>query len=480
MNRQCTGYDSANGMSRRQMLSRFGLGLGAVALAELESPLGAAATGPALPALHLAPKAKRVIYLFQSGAPSQIDLFDHKPLLNELHGTELPEEVRRGQRLTSMSGNQASLPLVGSPYKFAQHGESGTWFSELLPHTAAVADQLCMISSMYTEAINHGPAVTFFQTGSQFPGRPSMGAWLNYGLGASNANLPSFVVLISKNEGGQPLISRLWGSGFLPSEHQGVRFRSGEDPVLYLSNPSGIDANSRRAMLHRLRELHELQLERTGDTEIEARIGQYELAYKMQMSIPDVTNMASEPEHIFKLYGEDSREPGTYAANCLLARRLAEQDVRFIQLYHRGWDHHANVPGRLPGKCQQTDQASAALITDLHQRGLLEETLVVWGGEFGRTNYCQGKLAASKFGRDHHPRCFSIWAAGGGIKPGITYGKTDPFSYNVTQDGVHIHDFQATLLHLLGIDHEQLTYKHQGRRYRLTDVHGNVVPEIVA
>jgi hypothetical protein len=480
MNRQCTGYDSANGMSRRQMLSRFGLGLGAVALAELESPLGAAETGPALPALHLAPKAKRVIYLFQSGAPSQIDLFDHKPLLNELHGTELPEEVRRGQRLTSMSGNQASLPLVGSPYKFAQHGESGTWFSELLPHTAAVADQLCMISSMYTEAINHGPAVTFFQTGSQFPGRPSMGAWLNYGLGASNANLPSFVVLISKNEGGQPLISRLWGSGFLPSEHQGVRFRSGEDPVLYLSNPSGIDANSRRAMLHRLRELHELQLERTGDTEIEARIGQYELAYKMQMSIPDVTNMASEPEHIFKLYGEDSREPGTYAANCLLARRLAEQDVRFIQLYHRGWDHHANVPGRLPGKCQQTDQASAALITDLHQRGLLEETLVVWGGEFGRTNYCQGKLAASKFGRDHHPRCFSIWAAGGGIKPGITYGKTDPFSYNVTQDGVHIHDFQATLLHLLGIDHEQLIYKHQGRRYRLTDVHGNVVPEIVA
>jgi len=480
MNRQCTGYDSANGVSRRQMLSRFGLGLGAVALAELESPLGAAATGPALRALHLAPKAKRVIYLFQSGAPSQIDLFDHKPLLNELHGTELPEEVRRGQRLTSMSGNQASLPLVGSPYKFAQHGESGTWFSELLPHTAAVADQLCMISSMYTEAINHGPAVTFFQTGSQFPGRPSMGAWLNYGLGASNANLPSFVVLISKNEGGQPLTSRMWGSGFLPSEHQGVRFRSGEDPVLYLSNPSGIDANSRRAMLHRLRELHELQLERTGDTEIEARIGQYELAYKMQMSIPDVTNMASEPEHIFKLYGEDSREPGTYAANCLLARRLAEQDVRFIQLYHRGWDHHADVPGRLPGKCQQTDQASAALITDLHQRGLLEETLVVWGGEFGRTNYCQGKLATSKFGRDHHPRCFSIWAAGGGIKPGITYGKTDPFSYNVTQDGVHIHDFQATLLHLLGIDHEQLTYKHQGRRYRLTDVHGNVVPEIVA
>lgn len=480
MNRQCTGYDSANGMSRRQMLSRFGLGLGAVALAELESPLGAAATGPALPVMHLAPKAKRVIYLFQSGAPSQIDLFDHKPLLNELHGTELPDEVRRGQRLTSMSGNQASLPLVGSPYKFAQHGESGTWFSELLPHTAAVADQLCMISSMYTEAINHGPAVTFFQTGSQFPGRPSMGAWLNYGLGASNANLPSFVVLISKNEGGQPLISRLWGSGFLPSEHQGVRFRSGEDPVLYLSNPSGIDANSRRAMLHRLRELHELQLERTGDTEIEARIGQYELAYKMQMSIPDVTNMASEPEHIFKLYGEDSREPGTYAANCLLARRLAEQDVRFIQLYHRGWDHHSNLPKSLPGKCQQTDQASAALITDLHQRGLLEETLVIWGGEFGRTNYCQGKLAGSDFGRDHHPRCFSIWAAGGGIKPGITYGKTDPFSYNVTQDGVHIHDFQATLLHLLGIDHEQLTYKHQGRRYRLTDVHGKVVPEIVA
>ena len=480
MNGQCTGYDSANGMSRRQMLSRFGMGLGAMALGELESPLGAASTGPALPGLHLAPKAKRVIYLFQSGAPSQIDLFDHKPLLNELHGTELPEEVRRGQRLTSMSGNQASLPLAGSPYKFAPHGESGTWFSELLPHTAAVADQLCVISSMYTEAINHGPAVTFFQTGSQFPGRPSIGAWLNYGLGASNANLPSFVVLISKGEGGQPLISRLWGSGFLPAEHQGVRFRSGKDPVLYLGNPAGIDANSRRAMLHRLRELHELQLERTGDTEIEARIGQYELAYKMQMSIPEVTNVANEPEHIFKLYGEDSREPGTYAANCLLARRLAEQDVRFIQLYHQGWDHHSNLPGSLPGKCQQTDQASAALITDLYQRGLLNETLVIWGGEFGRTNYCQGKLAGSDFGRDHHPRCFSIWAAGGGIKPGITYGETDPFSYNVVTDGVHIHDFQATLLHLLGIDHEQLTYKHQGRRYRLTDVHGKVVPAILA
>ena len=480
MNSQCTGYDLANGMSRRQMLSRFGMGLGAIALGELESPLGAASTGPALPGLHLAPKAKRVIYLFQSGAPSQIDLFDHKPLLNELHGTELPEEVRRGQRLTSMSGNQASLPLAGSPYKFAPHGESGTWFSELLPHTAAVADQLCVISSMYTEAINHGPAVTFFQTGSQFPGRPSIGAWLNYGLGASNANLPSFVVLISKDEGGQPLISRLWGSGFLPAEHQGVRFRSGKDPVLYLGNPAGIDANSRRAMLHRLRELHELQLERTGDTEIEARIGQYELAYKMQMSIPEVTNVANEPEHIFKLYGEDSREPGTYAANCLLARRLAEQDVRFIQLYHQGWDHHANLPGRLPGKCQQTDQASAALITDLYQRGLLNETLVIWGGEFGRTNYCQGKLGPDSFGRDHHPRCFSIWAAGGGIKPGITYGETDPFSYNVVTDGVHIHDFQATLLHLLGIDHEQLTYKHQGRRYRLTDVHGKVVPAILA
>lgn len=480
MNGQCTGYDSANGMSRRQMLSRFGMGLGAMALGELESPLGAASTGPALPGLHLAPKAKRVIYLFQSGAPSQIDLFDHKPLLNELHGTELPEEVRRGQRLTSMSGNQASLPLAGSPYKFAPHGESGTWFSELLPHTAAVADQLCVISSMYTEAINHGPAVTFFQTGSQFPGRPSIGAWLNYGLGASNANLPSFVVLISKGEGGQPLISRLWGSGFLPAEHQGVRFRSGKDPVLYLGNPAGIDANSRRAMLHRLRELHELQLERTGDTEIEARIGQYELAYKMQMSIPEVTNVANEPEHIFKLYGEDSREPGTYAANCLLARRLAEQDVRFIQLYHQGWDHHSNLPGSLPSKCQQTDQASAALITDLYQRGLLNETLVIWGGEFGRTNYCQGKLGPDSFGRDHHPRCFSIWAAGGGIKPGITYGETDPFSYNVVTDGVHIHDFQATLLHLLGIDHEQLTYKHQGRRYRLTDVHGKVVPAILA
>ncbi|MEK6248939.1 MAG: DUF1501 domain-containing protein, partial [Planctomycetales bacterium] len=394
--------------------------------------------------------------------------------------TELPDEVRRGQRLTAMSGNQSSLPLVGSPFKFSQHGGSGRWVSELLPHTSQIVDDLCFVKSLHSEAINHGPAVTFLQTGSQFAGRPSIGAWLDYGLGSANQNLPSFVVMVTKDKGGQPLVSRLWGSGFLPSRHQGVRFRSGKDPVLYLNNPNGIDVASRRLQLDRLKQLHEIQLRRSSDPELEARIEQYELAFRMQQSIPDVTNMADEPDYVFEEYGKDSRSPGSYAANCLMARRLAERGVRFIQLYHQGWDHHGSLPKSIVRQCKETDQASAALVNDLKRRGLLEDTLVVWGGEFGRTNYCQGKLVGGDFGRDHHPRCFTMWMAGGGVKPGFSYGKTDDYSYNIDEHPVHVHDFHATLLHLLGIDHERLTYKYQGRRFRLTDVHGNVVHDIVA
>jgi hypothetical protein len=454
----------------------MGMGVGAFAMADLERRQQALAEA----VRHHSPKAKRVIFLFQAGAPSQIDLLDYKPLLNEKHGTELPEEIRRGQRLTSMSGNQASLPLVGSPFKFARHGESGHWFSELLPHTAEIADELCVVHSMHTEAINHGPAVTHVQTGSQFPGRPSIGAWLSYGLGTENQNLPTFVVLITKNKGGQPLVSRLWGSGFLPSRHNGVRFRSGKDPVLYLGNPAGVDRQARRHALDSLAKLHELARQREQDEQIDARIQQYELAFRMQESIPEATDMSDESARVFDLYGPDSKTPGTYAANCLLARRLAERGVRFIQLYHQGWDHHGGLPAAIKRQCAETDQASAALVQDLKQRGLLQDTLVVWGGEFGRTNYCQGKLKGGNFGRDHHPRCFSIWMAGGGIRAGQTYGATDPYGYNVAEAPVHIHDFQATMLHLLGIDHERLTYKYQGRQFRLTDVHGNVVKELLA
>ncbi len=476
MNRTCTGYDPLPAMSRRRFLGSFGMGLGGIALSSLVGPRAALA-GPT--GTHFAPKIKRVIYLFQSGAPSQMDLFDYKPLLNQRHGEQLPESVRAGQRLTGMSASQSSLPLAGSPFSFKQHGQCGAWASDLMPHTARIVDDLCFVRSMHTEAINHGPAVTYLQTGSQFPGRPSMGAWLDYGLGAENENLPSFVVLVTKGKGGQPLVSRLWGSGFLPSRHQGVRFRSGSDPVLYLNNPDGVDASSRRQMLDRLKELHQLQLADNADPAIEARIAQYELAYRMQMSIPEVTDLSGEPEHVFKQYGEDAKNPGTYAANCLLARRLAERGVRFIQLYHQGWDQHSGLPAAIKTQCRETDQASAALVSDLKQRGLLDDTLIVWGGEFGRTNYCQGKLTAKDFGRDHHPRCFTVWLAGGGVQPGMTHGQTDEYGYNIVQDPVHIHDLQATVLHLLGIDHERLTYKHQGRRYRLTDVHGNVVQPIL-
>jgi hypothetical protein len=477
--RRCSGYEPAEGMSRRSLLEKFGMGLGGMALADLLSGESVAAD-PVAKKHHFAPRAKRVIYLFQSGAPSQMDLFDYKPLLNEKHGTELPESIRKGQRLTAMSGNQASLPLAGSPFTFKQHGESGAWLSEILPQTAAVADDLCFIKSMYTEAINHGPAVTYMQTGSQFPGRPSMGAWLKYGLGSENENLPSFVVMVTKNKGGQPLVSRLWGSGFLPSTFQGVRFRSGAEPILYLNNPQGVNAESRKLMLARLKELHLLQLEQNRDPEIESRIAQYELAYRMQMSVPDVIDLSDEPEHVFKAYGEDARNPGTFAANCLVARRLAERGVRFIQLYHPGWDQHGSLKPGISNQARETDRASAALVSDLKQRGMLDDTLVIWGGEFGRTNYCQGKLTANSFGRDHHPRCFSLWMAGGGVKAGSSFGQTDPYCYNVAENGVHVHDLQATILHLLGIDHERLTYKHQGRWYRLTDVHGNVVKEVVS
>ena len=477
--KQCTGYDTPLALDRRSFLDRFGMGLGGIALANLlgtDSSAAAAITKQP----HFPPRAKRVIYLFQAGGPSQIDLFDHKPLLNEKHGSQLPAEIRRGQRLTAMSGNQASLPLAGSPFKFQQHGESGIQISELLPHTAKIADDLCVIRSLKTEAINHGPAVTYVQTGSQFPGRPSMGAWLDYGLGTETANLPAFVVLVTKNKGGQPLVSRLWGSGFLPSKYQGVRFRSGKEPVLYLNNPQGVDIKSRRLMLDRLNELHRLQLVKNSDPALEARIAQYEMAFRMQASIPEATDLSKEPKSVLDAYGKDSRNPGTYAANCVLARRLVERGVRFVQLYHQGWDQHGNLPKAIATQCRETDQASAALINDLKQRNLLDDTLVIWGGEFGRTNYCQGKLTQNNFGRDHHPRCFSIWMAGGGIKAGTTYGTTDPYSYNVAENGVHVHDLQATILHLLGIDHERLTFKHQGRWYRLTDVHGSVVKPIIA
>ena len=476
----CPSRGDSRPRSRRQWLSELSLGLGSLAVTELAGRSNALANRGILQSTHHPPRAKRIIYLFQSGAPSQIDLYDQKPVLQQQHGQELPEEIRQGQRLTTMTGSQASFPLASSPFRFRQHGQSGAWLSELLPHTSGIADDLCFVKSMHTDAINHGPAVTYLQTGSQFPGRPSMGAWLHYGLGSETEELPAFVVLVTRNKGGQPLVSRLWGSAFLPSKYQGVRFRSDKNPVLYLGNPAGLSAGSRRRMLDSLRKLHELQLARTQDPEIETRIAQYELAYRMQSSIPEAVQLSDEPEHVFKEYGDDAKKPGTYAANCLLARRLAERGVRFIQLYHPGWDQHGNLPNAIRGQCRETDQASAALVRDLKRRGLLEDTLVIWGGEFGRTNYCQGKLTRQSFGRDHHPRCFSIWMAGGGVRAGTTYGSTDPFSYNISSDPVHVHDLHATLLHLLGVDHERLTFKHQGRWYRLTDVHGNVLPKLIA
>ena len=474
-------------VTRRHFFGRSSYGLGAAALFQMlnTQPAKASsskpgASGGVMENLHLPAKAKRVIYLFMSGGPSQIDMWDHKPLLQQRNGEELPADVRKGQRLTSMSGNQASLPLAGSIFDFKRYGSSGTWISELLPHTAKIVDELCVVKSMYTEAINHDPAITFFQTGAQIAGRPSIGAWLSYGLGSSNRNLPTFCVLVTKNKGGQPLYARLWGSGFLPSVHQGVQFRPGKNPVLYLTNPDGISPEIRRNMLDHLGRIHQLQHEQSLDPAIETQIAQYEMAYRMQTSVPEATDVSDEPDHIFDLYGPDAREPGTFAANCLLARRLAERDVRFIQLFHRGWDQHGNLPKAIVTQSKETDQPCAALIQDLKQRGMLDDTLVIWGGEFGRTSYSQGKLTATDYGRDHHPRCFTMWMAGGGVKPGTIYGETDPFSYNIVNDPVHVHDLHATILHLLGIDHERLTYKHQGRRYRLTDVHGHVVNDLIA
>jgi len=455
--------ETQNVLSRRLFFSRASLGLGSVALASLLEPRLLAddrgAKGPSAPNRNAGgsgglagfpsfpAKAKRVIYLFQSGAPSQMDLFDPKPNLADLRGTELPDSIRQGQRLTGMTSTQTSFPVAPSKYKFARHGSSGAWLSELLPHTARVADQLCFVKSLHTEAINHDPAVTFFQTGAQLAGRPSIGAWLAYGLGSENHDLPAFVVMISQGSGNpndQPLYDRLWGSGFLPSKYQGVKFRS------------------------------------VGDPEISTRIAQYELAYRMQTSVPELTDVSNEPEHVFDMYGPDARKPGTFAANCLLARRLVERGVRFVQLFHRGWDQHSNLPRQIVGQCRDTDQPSAALIDDLKQRGLLDDTLVVWGGEFGRTVYCQGKLTADEYGRDHHPRCFTMWLAGGGIKSGTSYGTTDDYCYNIAENPVHVHDLHATLLRCLGIDHTKLTFKFQGRYHRLTDVHGHVVEEILA
>jgi hypothetical protein len=463
-------------LTRRHFFSRTATGI--AALSQLLH--GKSTALPGLP--HFAPKAKRVIYLFQSGGPSQIELFDHKPMLVKVQNTELPDSVRMGQRLTGMSASQARFPMVPSRYKFAQHGNSGATISELLPHTAKIADDLTFIRSMHTEAINHDPAVTLIQTGTQIGGRPSMGSWISYGIGAETEELPAFVVMISPGQGtgGQPLYDRLWGSGFLPSRYQGVKFRSVGDPVLYLSNPEGIDRSDRRLYLDALARLNQIKHADAGDPEITTRIAQYEMAFRMQASVPELTDLSKEPASTFALYGEDARKPGTFAANCLLARRLAERGVRFIQLYHRDWDHHGKLPEGLPKRCQETDQASAALITDLKQRGMLDDTLVVWGGEFGRTVYCQGRLTETDYGRDHHPRCFTIWMAGGGIKPGVTLGATDDFSYNVTEDPVHVHDLQATILQLLGIDHKRLTYKFQGRHFRLTDVHGNVIRQVLA
>jgi hypothetical protein len=427
--------------------------------------------------------ARRVIYLFQSGAPSQLDLFDYKPQLKDRFATELPASVRMGQRLTGMTATQESFPVAPSKYRFRQHGQSGAWVSELLPHTAAVVDDLCFIKSLHTEAINHDPAITFCQTGSQQAGRPSMGAWVAYGLGTENQDLPAFVVLLSQGSGNpadQPLYDRLWGSGFLPSSYQGVKFRSQGDPVLFLKNPDGLGGASRRRTLDDLATLNKLRQAETGDLETETRIRQYELAFRMQSSVPELTDLSREDAKTFELYGEEARKPGTFAANCLLARRLAERGVRFIQLYHRGWDQHTNLPKQIEAQCRDTDRASAALITDLKRRGLLDDTLVVWGGEFGRTVYCQGKLTADDYGRDHHPRCFTVWLAGGGVKAGTTFGATDEFSYNVIQDAVHVHDLNATILHCLGLDHRKLTYRYQGRDFRLTDVHGQVVTNVLA
>jgi len=477
-------------MTRRHFFSRNAAGIGTAVLAtllgrdlrakEAPQPVASDRPFPPLPGFpNFPPKAKRVIYLFQSGGPSQMDLFDYKPALKDRRGEELPASIRMGQRLTGMTATQDRLPVAPSIYKFAQYGKSGAWVSELLPHTANIADDLCFIRTVNTDAINHDPAVTFFQTGAPIAGRPSIGSWLAYGLGSESKDLPAFVVLITQGGTGQPLYDRLWGSGFLPTKYQGVKFRSSGDPVLYLTDPGGFTRDDRRLFLNALAKLNQGAFEDFGDPEIATRIAQYEMAFRMQASVPDLTDLSHEPEHVFKLYGEDARKPGTFAANCLLARRMAERGVRFIQLFHRDWDHHNALPEGLPKQCKATDQAAAALVQDLKDRGMLEDTLVVWGGEFGRTVYCQGRLTETDYGRDHHPRCFTMWLAGGGFKPGITYGETDDYCYNIVKNPVHVHDLHATILKNLGIDHTKLTFKYQGRHFRLTDVHGEIVEDLL-
>lgn len=468
--------------TRRHFFGRSAAGLGSIALGSLLSR-DLAANDVAKAAMTIAPKAKRVIYLFQSGAPSQMDLFDHKPQLIDHFDQDLPDTIRQGQRLTGMTSGQARFPVAPSQFKFQQHGDSGAWVSELMPHVSKVVDKLCFIRSMYTEAINHDPAITFFQTGSQIAGRPSMGAWLSYGLGNENEDLPAFVAMTSLGTGrpgGQPLYDRLWGSGFLPTTHQGVKLRGVGDPVLYLKDPAGVSRSLRRRMLDNLAAINQKKLDDFGDPEIATRIAQYELAYRMQMSVPELTDLSTEPQATFDAYGPESQKRGTYANNCILARRLAESGVRFVQLFHMGWDQHKTLPKQIKGQCYDTDQATAALIQDLEQRDMLKDTLVVWGGEFGRTVYSQGTLTKTSYGRDHHPRCFTIFTAGGGIQPGISYGSTDDFCYNITENPVHVHDLHATMLNQLGIDHEKLTYRFQGRYFRLTDVHGNVVRDILS
>ncbi len=475
-----------NLITRRHFFQQTGVGIGGAALTTMlaEDAMAAAQADvsprsglPDLP--HFTPSAKRVIYLCQSGGPSQMDLFDYKPKMKDWFNVELPESVRQGQRLTTMTSGQNQFPVAPSIYNFSQHGECGAWVSELMPHTAGVVDRICFVKSMFTEAINHDPAITFLQTGSERAGRPSMGAWLSYGLGTENSNLPSFVVMTSNGHGSQPLYKRLWGSGFLPTTYQGVRLRGVGDPVLYLSNPSGMNTATRRQILDDLNQLNQLKHEDFGDPEISTRIAQYELAFRMQSSVPELSNIDDEPEYIFDMYGEDSRNRGTYASHCLLARRLIERGVRFVQLFHRGWDQHQSLPSILPKQCKGTDQATAALIRDLDQRGLLDDTLVIWGGEFGRTTYCQEKLTRTNYGRDHHPRCFTMWLAGGGAAGGQSFGETDDFSYNIRKNPVHVHDLNATILHCLGIDHERLTYRFQSRDHRLTDVHGKVIQELL-
>ncbi len=487
MPQQFQWHDSIN---RRVFLKTGSAGVGAAALATLlannsqSESADAVKAHAALPGFpNFAPKATRIIYLFQSGAPSQMDLFDPKPELEKRRGEDLPESIRKGQRLTTMTSGQAKFPVAPSIFKFAQHGQSGMWMSDLVPNMSSIADEFCMIRTVNTEAINHDPAITFSQTGSQLAGRPSIGSWLSYGLGSENQDLPAYVVLTSFGSGrpdDQPLYDRLWGAGFLPSKHQGVKFRNRGDAVLYLSNPPGVDAAARRGTLDRLAKLNQKHFEQVGDPEIQTRIAQYEMAFRMQTSVPDLLDVSKESQSVLDMYGPDVKRPGSYAANCLLARRLAERDVRFVQLFHMGWDHHGGLPAAIRGQCKDTDQATAALIKDLKQRDLLKDTLIVWGGEFGRTIYSQGGISADNYGRDHHPRCYTMLLAGAGVKTGTTYGETDDYCYNIVRDPVHVHDLNATILHLLGIDHLKLTSRYQGRDFRLTDIHGEIVKGVLA